>query len=114
LYSLSLRPSNNAILEVGDFEQSSVSFDQDEEPGTQPVSPLPGSTFSLPVNGHTSRPNPEADSFLYMEGLLESLASLGKLKAAIDTVSQRISMEIHDLIENTIDEVDERFVFLPS
>nr|CDI53407.1 related to SEC8-protein transport protein [Melanopsichium pennsylvanicum 4] len=52
--------------------------------------------------------NPEADSFLYIEMLLESLSRLGKLGMALDIVSQRLAMEVHQLIDTTIDEVDAR------
>ncbi|SJX62766.1 related to SEC8-protein transport protein [Sporisorium reilianum f. sp. reilianum] len=52
--------------------------------------------------------NPEADSFLYIEMLLESLSRLGKLGTALDIVSQRLAMEIHQLVDATIDEVDAR------
>lgn len=52
--------------------------------------------------------NPEADSFLYIEMLLESLARLGKLGTALDIISQRLAMEIHQLVDTTIDEVDAR------
>lgn len=52
--------------------------------------------------------NPEADSFLYIEMLLESLARLGKLRLALDIVAQRLPIELHQLVEATIDEVDER------
>ncbi|CDR99686.1 related to SEC8-protein transport protein [Sporisorium scitamineum] len=52
--------------------------------------------------------NPEADSFLYIEMLLESLSWLGKLGTALDIVSQRLAMEIHQLVDATIDEVDAR------
>ncbi len=52
--------------------------------------------------------NPEADSFLYIEMLLESLSRLGKLGTALDIISQRLAMEIHQLVDTTIDEVDAR------
>jgi len=52
--------------------------------------------------------NPEADSFAYMETLLESLAVLGKLGNALDVVSQRLPGEIFNLVETTLDEVGER------
>lgn len=52
--------------------------------------------------------NPEADSFAYMETLLESLAVLSKLGAALDNVAQRISGEVYTLVETTVDEVEER------
>lgn len=52
--------------------------------------------------------NPEADSFAYMESLIESLAVLGKLGNALDTISQRLSSEIFTLVETTLNEVEER------
>ncbi|KAF8560204.1 hypothetical protein OG21DRAFT_1480036 [Imleria badia] len=57
--------------------------------------------------GH-SNANPEADSFTYIETLLESLAVLGKLGSALDSVMQRLQGEIFSLIESTVDEVEER------
>ncbi|KAL1737539.1 Sec8 exocyst complex component-specific domain-containing protein [Schizophyllum commune] len=58
----------------------------------------------------TSTPdsNPEADSFAYMETLLESLAVLGKLGSALDAVGQRVQGEVFSLIESTLDEVSDR------
>jgi exocyst complex component 4 len=52
--------------------------------------------------------NPEADSYTYIETVLEALFVLGKLSGALDTVSQRVSTEIHHLIDLTLDEVEER------
>lgn len=52
--------------------------------------------------------NPEADSFAYIETLLESLAVLGKLGSALDIVAQRLQGEIYSLVECTLDEVEER------
>lgn len=52
--------------------------------------------------------NPEADSFSYLETLLESLAVLGKLGIALDTVTQKLPQEIFSLVETTLDEVAER------
>ncbi|WVR04091.1 hypothetical protein IAU60_001090 [Kwoniella sp. DSM 27419] len=52
--------------------------------------------------------NPEADSYAYMETLLEALASMGKLSTALEMVSQRVPGEIHTLVESTLDEVEER------
>lgn len=57
---------------------------------------------------HFQRQNPEADSFLYIEMLLESLARLGKLKLTQDIILQRLTTELHQLVESTIDEVDSR------
>jgi exocyst complex component 4 len=52
--------------------------------------------------------NPEADSFSYMETLLESLAVLGKLGSALDIIAQRLPSEIFTLVETTLEEVEER------
>jgi exocyst complex component 4 len=57
---------------------------------------------------NTAPLNPEADSFSYMETLIESLAVLGKLGNALDTVAQRLPSEIFTLVETTLDEVEER------
>lgn len=52
--------------------------------------------------------HPEADSFAYIETLLESLAILSKLGSALDVVSQKLPQEIYALVETTLDEVSER------
>jgi len=70
-------------------------------------------TPSIPPNGTSlihsaANLNPESDSFAYMETLLESLAVLGKLGAALDNVSQRLPGEIFSLVETTLGEVEDR------
>ncbi|KAI0801047.1 Sec8 exocyst complex component-specific domain-containing protein [Fomes fomentarius] len=52
--------------------------------------------------------NPEADSFAYVETLLESLAVLGKLGTGLDIVAQKLPSEIFSLVEATVEEVSER------
>ncbi|WFD40365.1 Xaa-Pro aminopeptidase [Malassezia japonica] len=52
--------------------------------------------------------NPEKDSFLYLEMLLESLARLGKIGYALEMIGQRLPFEVHQLVDATIDEVDRR------
>ncbi|KAJ3554644.1 hypothetical protein NM688_g3000 [Phlebia brevispora] len=59
-------------------------------------------------NPVTSNRNPEADSFTYIESLLESLAVLGKLGHALDIVAQKVPQEIFTLVETTREEVEER------
>ncbi|KPV72247.1 uncharacterized protein RHOBADRAFT_56060 [Rhodotorula graminis WP1] len=54
------------------------------------------------------RRNPEADSFSYIEMLLESLSALGKLGFAVDALGQRVQGEMFALVEATVDEVEER------
>lgn len=55
--------------------------------------------------------NPEADSFSYIETLLEALAVLGRLGSALDAVAQKVPQEIYSLVESTLDEVEERAEF---
>lgn len=52
--------------------------------------------------------NPESDSFLYLEMLLEALARLGKMSVALEVIHQRLPVEIHTLVESTIREVEAR------
>ncbi|KAG6885406.1 hypothetical protein C0993_002139 [Termitomyces sp. T159_Od127] len=75
----------------------------DLSPGnSQSLTPNLSSAYTATAN------NPEADSFSYMETLIESLAVLGKLGSAMDTISQKLPGEIFSLVENTLDEVEER------
>ncbi|GAA5991883.1 hypothetical protein JCM10908_002254 [Rhodotorula pacifica] len=67
-----------------------------------------GASSSRKESGGTQRPNPEVDSFAYIEMLLEALAALGKLGYALDAVGQRIQGELFALVESTIEEVEER------
>ncbi|KAF8445773.1 Sec8 exocyst complex component-specific domain-containing protein [Boletus edulis BED1] len=66
--------------------------------------------MTAPSAVHLASPNvnPEADSFTYIETLLESLAILGKLGNALDSIMQRLPGEIFSLIESTVDEIEER------
>lgn len=59
-------------------------------------------------NSAQSNRNPEADSFAYIETLLEALAVLGKLGLALDIVAQKLPQEIYSLVETTLDEAAER------
>ena len=64
--------------------------------------------MSYSQNPAQSNRNPEADSFAYMETLLEALAVLGKLGLALDIVAQKLPQEVYSLVDATIDEVAER------
>jgi len=70
------------------------------------------SIFFNPRPPLSSDSNPEADSFVYMETLLESLAVLGKLGNALDSIGQRLPGEIFALVETTLDEIEERAEFV--
>jgi len=52
--------------------------------------------------------NPEADSFSYIEAILESIAALGKLGTCLDVVSQRLPNEIFSMVETSLEEISER------
>ncbi|KAI8146190.1 hypothetical protein BJV82DRAFT_600834 [Fennellomyces sp. T-0311] len=52
--------------------------------------------------------NPETDSYYYMEIIMESLAILGDIPPAMETVRERLPLEIHRLVDKTISEVEER------
>jgi len=83
--------------------------------GSQTASPLVPSVpapTTIFINGTSTAQgftgNPEADSFAYMETLLESLAVLGKLGSTLDNIAQRLPGEVFSLVETTINEVGER------
>ncbi|KAI0715379.1 Sec8 exocyst complex component-specific domain-containing protein [Earliella scabrosa] len=63
---------------------------------------------SLASSSNGQPRNPEADSFAYIETLLESLAVLGKLGTGLDIVAQKLPGEIFSLVEATVEEVSER------
>ncbi|KAI9491703.1 Sec8 exocyst complex component-specific domain-containing protein [Zychaea mexicana] len=52
--------------------------------------------------------NPETDSYYYMEIIMESLAILGDIPPAMETVKERLPLEIHRLVDKTINDVEER------
>ncbi|KAI7857397.1 Sec8 exocyst complex component-specific domain-containing protein [Circinella umbellata] len=52
--------------------------------------------------------NPETDSYYYMEIIMESLAMLGEIPPAMETVKERLPLEIHRLVDKTISEVEDR------
>jgi len=66
---------------------------------------LSAASLNTPSNKSS---NPEQDSFTYIESIMESLAYLGKLSSAMDSIIQRAPLEIYNLVESTVVEVDER------
>ncbi|KAH8663929.1 Sec8 exocyst complex component-specific domain-containing protein [Xylariales sp. PMI_506] len=52
--------------------------------------------------------NPEADTFWYIQLLVESLNKLGRLDAAVDTLKQRLPVELFSIVNETINEVDQK------
>lgn len=88
--------------------------EDDARPPSPTLGPPPSPTLStsaardLPSTSRTERVNPELDSFAYIDTLFESLAVLGKLPDAVESVAHRIPVEIFNLVEATVDEVDKR------
>ncbi|OAD77145.1 hypothetical protein PHYBLDRAFT_180340 [Phycomyces blakesleeanus NRRL 1555(-)] len=52
--------------------------------------------------------NPETDSYYYMEIIMEALAMLGQVPPALETIQERLPLEIYALVEKTIAQVEER------
>jgi exocyst complex component 4 len=101
LYDLALRPNDAPHgLNEPSIRGSVSARGQSSGPASMPL-------LNSVTAASTAR-NPEADSFAYMETLLESLAVLGKIGNALDGVSQRLPGEIFSLVEATIEEVAER------
>ncbi|KAI0654199.1 Sec8 exocyst complex component-specific domain-containing protein [Cubamyces menziesii] len=101
LDDLTLRP-NDPPFDINDSNyRHSLSGGLSSIASTSALSALASSNPSQPQN-------PEADSFAYIEMLLESLAALGKLGTGLDIVAQKLPGEIFSLIEVTIEEVSER------
>lgn len=52
--------------------------------------------------------NPEADTFYYISLVIESLNKLGRLESAIDTLKQRLPVELFGIVNETVNEVDQK------
>ncbi|KAH8768663.1 Sec8 exocyst complex component-specific domain-containing protein [Hyaloscypha sp. PMI_1271] len=52
--------------------------------------------------------NPEADTFYYIELLVESLNKLGRLESAVNTIKQRLPVELFGIVNETNGEVDQK------
>ncbi|KAH7165951.1 Sec8 exocyst complex component-specific domain-containing protein [Dactylonectria macrodidyma] len=52
--------------------------------------------------------NPEADTFYYIALLVESLNKLGRLQNAVETLKQRLPVELFGIVNETLNEVDQR------
>ncbi|KAJ2611293.1 exocyst subunit [Coemansia sp. RSA 1365] len=58
--------------------------------------------------GDDTEANPEADSFAYVEILLESLVTLDSTNEAMQEIKSSISLELSRLIDGVVSEVEER------
>ncbi|KAL5615641.1 hypothetical protein BROUX41_005679 [Berkeleyomyces rouxiae] len=52
--------------------------------------------------------NPEADTFEYVQLLVEALNKLGRLQNAVEVLKQRLPVELFQIANETINEVDQR------
>ncbi|EON96683.1 putative sec8 exocyst complex component specific domain-containing protein [Phaeoacremonium minimum UCRPA7] len=63
--------------------------------------------FENPVQEDPAR-NPESDTFYYISLLVESLNKLGRLETAVDTLKQRLPVELFGIVNETINEIDQK------
>lgn len=63
--------------------------------------------LSKPMEDDASR-NPEVDSFVYIQMVIESLHKLGHLDTAVDRLEQRLPIELFAIVDRTNQEVDMR------
>ncbi|KAA1089339.1 hypothetical protein PGT21_014354 [Puccinia graminis f. sp. tritici] len=109
LNDLMTQPQSNPLVEEADLFLELSSTSLHSELGTEDVRRM--STTASGVTAKKRRnqsANPELDSFKYIESLIESFAVLGKLSLGLDTVLQRVPVEVYTLVESTLNEVDER------
>ncbi|SGY79129.1 BQ5605_C008g05051 [Microbotryum silenes-dioicae] len=108
---LSLRPSINPLLDepIDDIHDSLSPTADDGSVGLDGTGiPLGGDKFESSGDKQRPKKNLELDSFAYIEMLMECLACLGKLGYGLDAISQRVQGEMFQLVETTVEEVDER------
>lgn len=116
LKSLSVRPAPDSNM-TGDMGEIGMTPAYNKDMGTAMATSQ--STDNMAAGGATNganngdssnyqQLNPETDSFLYIEMLLESLAKLGKIKLTQEVILQRLPIELHQLVDATIEEVDSR------
>ncbi|KTW31694.1 uncharacterized protein T551_00955 [Pneumocystis jirovecii RU7] len=104
-----------AVLKKNEAFQSKM------EPGTinhidTTTSNHTNSTYSYQLNNNNSLPeskknniyNPEVDSYEYMKMLTRALYLLNVLPNSLDIIIQRLPVEIYQLIDKTINEVEQR------
>ncbi|ODQ67090.1 hypothetical protein NADFUDRAFT_55787 [Nadsonia fulvescens var. elongata DSM 6958] len=56
-----------------------------------------------------SNENPEENSFNYIKLIIKTLDKLNRLPRAFDLIYERLPRELHNLVDKTISEVDQRF-----
>lgn len=68
---------------------------------------LGGMDLGNPVQEDPGR-NPESDTFAYIALVVEALNKLGRLETAVDTIKQRLPVELFSVVNETINEVDHK------
>lgn len=63
--------------------------------------------LSIPMVEDASR-NPEADSFYYIQLLVESLNKMNRLDVAVNAIEQRLPVELFKVVDKTNNEIDQR------
>lgn len=69
---------------------------------------LYAANHSLQVRDDPTK-NPEADTFAYIQLLIESLNTLGRLDTAVETIAHRLPVELFRVVEKCSSEVDQRY-----
>lgn len=120
LAQLAVKPAQDPLFEYVDSDLttavpgSSLSRRRSASAMAQASSNISLVSLAVGGAGHSAEGvNPEADSYAYMELLLEALAALGRLGAGLEITAQRVSSEVYALAETTLDEVEDRYVPLP-
>ena len=57
---------------------------------------------------YTSTAHPEGDSFNYIKTLILALRSLNQVHRAVESLTQRLPLEVYQLVQCTISEVESR------
>lgn len=68
---------------------------------------LDGMDLTEPMVEDPSR-NPEADTFYYIELLVEALNKLGRLESAVNNIKQRLPVELFAIVNETNSEADQK------
>ena len=69
---------------------------------------LDGLDTNVPMADHTSQ-NPESDTFSYIRLIVESLAKLDRLGEAVDSIEERLPVELYRVVERSNMEIQQRY-----
>ncbi|KDN51404.1 hypothetical protein K437DRAFT_272907 [Tilletiaria anomala UBC 951] len=103
----SLAPSTSTSALTGELIENTGDSGMANSKSTDSLAGLTGFN-SAGDSGSNGSENIESNSFLYIEMLLESIARLDKLSYVLDTIAHRLQVEVHQVIDTTIEEVERR------